>query len=83
MLETQMITVSVHELKQKASKLIRVVGELGEQVQITHHGEVVALLVPAKKADVTWLKLDQLAEKIGAHLRTNESAAHAVSEWRR
>lgn len=78
-----MITVSVHELKQKASKLIRVVRESGEQVQITHYGEVVALLVPAKKLDTSWSRLDQLAEKIGAQSRTNESAARAVSEWRR
>lgn len=78
-----MITVNIHGLKQKASELIRMVCELGEEIQITDHEEVVALLVPAKKADFTWLKLDQLAEEIGAHLRSQKSGTGAVSEWRR
>lgn len=78
-----MITVSVRELKQKASELVRVVREVGEEVQIMHRGEVVALLVPAKKPDTAWLKLDQLAKEIGAHWHTSESAASAVSESRR
>jgi antitoxin (DNA-binding transcriptional repressor) of toxin-antitoxin stability system len=78
-----MITVIIHELKQKANKLIRMVCELGEEVQITYRGEVVALLVPVKKPDTAWLKLDQLAEKIDAHWRTGESAASAVAESRR
>lgn len=78
-----MVTVNVRELKQKASELIRMVRELGEEIQITDRGEVVALLVPAKKADDSWLKLEQLAENIGAHVRSQESGTSAVSEWRR
>ncbi len=78
-----MITVNVRELKQKARQLIRRICELGEEIQITDRGEVVALLVPAKRADDAWIKLDKLAEEIGAYAKTNESGSTAISEWRR
>ena len=41
-----MIVVGVRELKQRASKLLRLVREEGEIVEITYHGQAVARLVP-------------------------------------
>ena len=43
-----MVTVGIRELKQQASELVRMVRETGEEVQVTYHGEVVALLIPVK-----------------------------------
>ena len=83
-----MVTVGIRELKQQASELVRRVRETGEEVQVTYHGEVVALLIPVKssgkKDDVkAWSKLDNLAAKIGARWPKDVSAADAISEARR
>jgi prevent-host-death family protein len=43
-----MVTVSVRELKQQASELVRMVRETGEEVQVMYRGQVVALLIPVK-----------------------------------
>lgn len=45
-----MDTVSIRELKQQASALIRAVRETGAQMQVTDHGKIVALLVRATPA---------------------------------
>jgi antitoxin (DNA-binding transcriptional repressor) of toxin-antitoxin stability system len=37
-------------LKQRASELVRMVHETGKEVQITYRGQVVALLIPVKRA---------------------------------
>ena len=42
-----MATVGVRELKNKLSFYLKRVGK-GEQIEVTHRGEVIALLVPAK-----------------------------------
>ncbi len=83
-----MVTVGIRELKQQASELVRMVRETGKEVQVTYHGEVVALLIPVKskrkKEDAkNWAKLDHLAAEIGARWPKGVSAAHAVSESRR
>ena len=68
-----MITVGIRELKQQASELVRMVRETGQEVQVTYHGQVVALLIPVKSvrkeddADA-WTKLDNLAAEIGSTL---------------
>lgn len=82
-----MISVNVRELKQQASELVRVVRETGNKVQITAHGKVVALLIPAEKVvsqreETAWMKLDQLAAEIGAHWPEDASAAETISEGR-
>ncbi len=64
------VTVGIRELKQRAGELVLMVRETGKEVQVTYHGEVVALLVPVKptrkKDDAkAWAKLDNLAEEIG------------------
>ena len=84
-----MITVGVRELKQKASELVRLVRETNEQVQVTYHGKVVALLVPVNPAmdssteNHAWDELDSLAAEIGARWPKGVSAAQAVAEARR
>ena len=83
-----MVTVGIRELKQQASELVRMVRERGEEVQVTYHGQVVALLIPVKPARKkddarAWAKLDNLAAQIGAHWSKGVSAADAVSEARR
>jgi len=83
-----MITVGIRELKQQASELVRMVRETGKEVQVTFHGEVVALLIPVKRTQKkdeakAWAKLDNLAAEIGARWPRGVSAADAVSEVRR
>lgn len=82
-----MVTVGIRELKQQASELVRMVRETGKEVQVTYHGQVVALLIPVKstlKDDAAaWAKLDNLAAQIGARWPKGVSAASAVSEARR
>jgi prevent-host-death family protein len=84
-----MVTVGVRELKQQASELIRLVRETGSQVQVTHRGQVVALLIPVgpsknkENENLSWDNLDALAAEIGAHWPKGVSAAQAVSEGRR
>ena len=83
-----MITVGIRELKQQASQLVRMVRETGEEVQVTYHGQVVALLIPVKplrKGDDAdaWAKLDNLAAEIGARWPKGDSAVNAISEARR
>ena len=81
-----MVTVGIRELKQQASELVRIVRETGEEVQVTYHGEVVALLIPvkpAKKSKKAWAKLDNLAAEIGTRWPKGVSATDAISEARR
>lgn len=83
-----MVTVGIRELKQQASELVRMVRETGKEVQITYHGQVVALLIPVKRthqeddADA-WANLDALAAQIGARWPKGVPAAEAVTEARR
>ncbi len=84
-----MVTVGVRELKQQASELVRLVRETGSQVQVTHRGKIVALLVPVaplknKEGEKrSWANLDELAAEIGARWPKGESATQAVAEGRR
>jgi prevent-host-death family protein len=81
-----MVKVGIRELKRRASELVRLVRETGKEVQVTYRGQVVALLVPVKRARKddknAWLKLDHLATEIGARWPEGVSAAEAVSEGR-
>ncbi|MEW6286716.1 MAG: type II toxin-antitoxin system prevent-host-death family antitoxin [Chloroflexota bacterium] len=83
-----MVTVGIRELKRQASELIRLVRETGSEIQVTYHGQVVALLVPVnrkktKNAERAWTQLDSLAAEISANWKTGLSATKAVSEGRR
>jgi len=83
-----MVTVGIRELKQQASRLVRLVRETGNEVQVTYHGKVVALLIPVRRAAgeeeaSAWSELDHLAVEIGASWPKGVSAAQVVSEGRR
>ena len=83
-----MITVGVRELKQRTSELIRLVREQGTEVNITYHGEVVALLIPVERTSSqeeteAWASLDHLAAEIEARWPSGVSASEAVAEARR
>jgi prevent-host-death family protein len=87
-MEREMVTVGIRELKQQASQLIRMVRETGTEVQVTYHGQIVALLIPVKptakrEAAKAWAKLDNLAAQIGARWPKGVSATDAISEARR
>ena len=81
-----MVTIGIRELKQQTSELIRRVRERGTSINITHHGKVVARIVPVVEPDPTddeWAQLDQLALEIGKRWPKGVSAAQAVREARR
>jgi antitoxin (DNA-binding transcriptional repressor) of toxin-antitoxin stability system len=84
---TTMITVGVKELKQQASKLIRMVRTQGSEVQVTYHGHVVALITPVNVTpeddEPGWVELDHLAAQIGSKWAGGASAVEAVQEGRR
>ena len=85
-----MLAVGVRELRSRASEILRRVRERGEEIEITHHGRVVARLVPVSperarlgKAAAAWSSLNRVAREIGARWPRGHSAAHAVREGRR
>ena len=85
-----MVKVSVRELKQRASKLLRLVHEKGEIVEITYHGEAIARLVPVQSSSdaeqdnaAWWSKLDELTAEINARWPKGVSATDAVEEGRK
>jgi len=82
-----MVTVGVRELKQQTSELIRRVRERGDEIQVTHHGKVVARILPpaptAEEIEHAWDNLDHLAAEIGRRWPKGVSAVEAVAEGRR
>ena len=85
-----MATIGVRELKEHTSRVLRRVRERGEEIDVTHHGRVVARLVPvsprrlnARTTATTWATLDKVAREIGARWPRGRSAAKVVKEGRR
>ncbi|MGH7312046.1 MAG: type II toxin-antitoxin system Phd/YefM family antitoxin [Candidatus Rokuibacteriota bacterium] len=85
-----MRAIGVRELKERASQVLRRVRQRGEEVEITHHGRVVARLIPASRerpspraSAAAWSTLDRLAREIGARWPKGRSATNAVREGRR
>ncbi len=82
-----MVTVGVRELKQRTSELIRQVREQGIEILVTHHGRVVARIIPVAPSQEetrhAWDDLDRLAAEIGQRWPQGVSAAQAVAEGRR
>jgi prevent-host-death family protein len=84
-----MATIGVRELKLHTSQVLRRVRERGEEIEVTHHGRVVARLVPVarprspRRARAAWSTLDRVAREIGAHWPKGWSAVKAVREGRR
>lgn len=85
-----MLSVGVRELKARASDLVRLVRENGEDIRVTYHGRAVARLTPlaptldpGQNAQAVWTDIDQLATEIGACWPAHASATGAVAEGRR
>ena len=85
-----MRSIGVRELKEHTSQVVRRVRELGEEVEVTYRGRVVARLVPADRPRTTagesadvWADLDRLADEITTRWPAGVSAADAVREERR
>lgn len=85
-----MSSVGIRELKTNTSEIVRRVREQGEVVEITHRGEVVARLIPARpikssaeELENLWAEMDRLAEEVSAHWTGSPSAVDAVREGRR
>lgn len=88
--EVNMSTVGIRELKTNTSEIVRRVRESGEVIDITHRGEVVARLIPARPAETTadelaalWADMDRLTEEISERWTGTPSAVDAVREGRR
>ena len=85
-----MTTVGIRELKTNTSEIVRRVRELGEIIDITHRGEVVARLIPAhptvtpiEELNGLWAEMDRLAEEVSAQWIGRPDAVGAVREGRR
>jgi prevent-host-death family protein len=84
-----MRSVGIRELKQRTSQVLRELQESGQEIEVTHHGRVVARLVPVRpaparpRAAAAWSTLDQVAREIGARWPKGRSATAAVREGRR
>jgi prevent-host-death family protein len=85
-----MKTLGVRELKERISEVLRMIQEEGEIVEVTNRGEVIAHLVPARRAQQhtehtgeVWTDIDRLAAEIGTHWKAGVSAVDAVRDARR
>lgn len=86
-----MRSVGVRELKSNTTQILRRIREKGESIEVTYHGKVIAMLIPAPgetqastpEAAAVWTDLDRLAAEIGARWPAGVSAAEAVREARR
>ena len=86
-----MKTIEVHELKEHLSEILDWVQEQEEAVEITIHGEGVALIIPVLKPPPSferpegdiWADMDRLAVEISARWKGSLSAVEAVREVRR
>lgn len=67
-----MRSVGVRELKQRTSQVLRRVQDSGEEIEVAHHGRVIARFVPVERTPAqrrtaaAWSTLDQVAREIGA-----------------
>ena len=82
--------VGIRELKARTSQVIRRVWEHHETIDVTHHGKVVARVVPVSRSSsrnrtptVAWSTLDRVAREIGGSWSKGRSATSAVREGRR
>jgi prevent-host-death family protein len=84
-----MRSVSIHELKDRTTQILRAVREKGEVIEVTYRGQVVARVIPVapkrppKNLRAVWSDMEQLATEIGARWPAGITAADAVSEVRR
>jgi prevent-host-death family protein len=86
------LKIGIRDLKNRAPQVVREMRETGEAVEITYHGEVVALLTPAQvKAGTSdfktaWKALDDVAAEIGRRANTRKHTGRKTAkpaDWRR
>ena len=89
-----MASVGIRELKHDTSAILRRVRERREVIDVTHHGRVVAQIVPvavpvardeavARRTRAVWRDIDELAKEIGRHWPKGLTAAEAMRRGRR
>ncbi len=84
-----MRAVGVRELRQKMSQILREVSEKGESIQVTHHGRVVAQLVPPprisspEEVKQAMERAHRLMERIGERIREPTDSSTLMQEERR
>ena len=82
--------VSIRELKNRTSEILKQVRELKDPVAVTYRGRVVANIVPAEepketdreKAARVWAEMDKLTEEISARWPKGLSVVQAIREDR-
>ena len=81
--------IGVRELKARMSEALHDV-QTGETIEVTNHGELVALLVPVRSADearaqawATLRSLDALRAEIAQHLSEPIDVTQIISDMRR
>jgi prevent-host-death family protein len=83
-----MRTMGVRELKARMSEALREVQE-GQTIEVTNHGQVVALLVPPRRKlnneeiEAALDSIDSLAAQISAHWPEGVTAREAIQDVRR
>jgi prevent-host-death family protein len=83
-----MKVMGIRDLKARMSEAIREVRG-GETIEITYHGEVVAVLVPARReasqedVQAALASMDSLAAEIGRHITQRTNVAQTISDMRR
>ena len=84
-----MVTIGVHDLKDNLSHVLQRVRQERETVEITHHGQIIARLVPvepsplaADEIETLMADLTALAAEIGRQWPAGVSAVEAVAEGR-
>ena len=84
-----MRAVGVRELKQRTSQVLRELQASGQEIDVTHHGRVIARLVPIRHTPGrpggrgAWSTLERVAREIGVRWPKGRSAAAAVRRGRR
>ena len=84
-----MRSIAVSQLKTCAEEVIRVLQRNGVAIDVTHHGRVVARLVPVRpprrrsRRPAVWSTIDEVAREIGRRWPKGMSAADALREGRR
>ena len=83
-----MRTMGIRELKARMSEALREVQE-GQTIEVTNHGQVVALLVPPRRKrnneeiEAALDSIDSLAAQISAHWPEGVTALEAIEDVRR
>jgi prevent-host-death family protein len=84
-----MRTVGVRELRERMSQILKEVSERGESVDITHHGRVMARLVPPprpsspEEIERRIERLRAISEEIGQHATRETDSSTLMRNHRR